>query len=96
MGLERDSTGWTADAIRTVIAPEYAGTSGARVLAGVLLHCYNPVNYPLDITDLCILDHQLRAMAWGVLRLRVEGGIEPHLVIDGFDQVIDIYGKPQS
>jgi len=94
MGLEHDDTTLTADAIRAVTTAPHFGSGGARVLASVLLHCYNPDRYRLDISDLCMLDRELVAMAWGVMRLRV-AGVEPHQVIPGFDQVIEIYGEQQ-
>lgn len=48
-------------------------TGGVHALAGVLLHCYDPHCYRLDITDLCVMDPERQALAWAVLELRVSG-----------------------
>jgi len=56
-------------------------TGGSQALAGVILHCYNHYDYPLDITELCRLDRTRLAWAWAVLRLRVSG-TEPHEILD--------------
>ena len=46
---------------------QHAGTSGARVCAAVLLALYNGARFPMDITDLRILDGKLFAAAFDVI-----------------------------
>lgn len=72
---------------------ENTGTSGARSLARVLLHAYNHLDQPLDITEICLLDTERQNWAWSILRLRVHG-VEPHEVATdkrAFEVVIDNY-----
>jgi hypothetical protein len=45
----------------------HVGTSGARVCAAVLLGLYNGARFPMDITDLRILDGKLLAAALDVI-----------------------------
>jgi hypothetical protein len=46
----------------------HAGTSGARVAAGVLLGLYNGQRFPFDLTELRAMDSPLLAAAMDVMR----------------------------
>lgn len=46
---------------------QHVGTSGARVCAAVLLGLYNGVRFPMDLTDLRLLDGKLLAAALDVI-----------------------------
>lgn len=47
------------------VTQQHIGTSGARAAAGVLLALYNGERFPMDLTDLRLLDgqHQKNALA---------------------------------
>lgn len=50
------------------VTQEHIGTSGARAAAGVLLGLYNGTRFPLDLTELRVLDDGLRTAALDVIR----------------------------
>lgn len=49
------------------VTQEHVGTSGARAAAGVLLGLYNGERFPLDLTDLRVLDANNLAHAVAVI-----------------------------
>lgn len=49
------------------ITQEHIGTSGARAAAGVLLGLYNGQRFPLDLTELRVLDAGLLEAALAVI-----------------------------
>ena len=69
------------------------GTSGARAMARVLLHAYNHVTQPLDITELCVLSQPYQEWGWEILKYRVHGHEPDELVADmrAFERVVDKY-----
>lgn len=50
----------------------HSGTSGARACAGVLLGLYNGRRFPMDLTDLRLLDDDLRVAAIAVINSDAE------------------------
>lgn len=50
------------------VTQEHIGTSGARASAGVLLGLYNGSRFPFDLTELRLLDNELRDAALEVIR----------------------------
>jgi hypothetical protein len=46
---------------------QHPGTSGARACAGVLLSLYNGARFPMDLTDLRVMDAALVAHAIAVI-----------------------------
>lgn len=51
---------------------QHPGTSGARVCAGVLLGLYNGERFPLDLTELRVLDDELLQSAIAVIHSDAE------------------------
>lgn len=49
------------------LTQEHRGTSGARAAAGVLLGLYNGTRFPLDLTDLRVLDDEFLRAALAVI-----------------------------
>lgn len=50
------------------VTQAHVGTSGARIAAGVLLGLYNGTRFPFDLTELRVLDSELREAAFDVIK----------------------------
>lgn len=74
-------------AILKLIPLAQGNTGGSRVAAQVLLSAYNGGEFQLNIVDLGNLDRANYAAALGVIRGRVELGIEPHTVVEHGDRI---------
>ena len=76
-------------AIIKLLPTALGNTGGSRVAAQVLLSAYNGNAFQLDIVDLCNLDKEHYAAALGVIRGRVELGIEPHTLVNNGDKIFE-------
>jgi hypothetical protein len=63
--------------------------SGGRAAARILLSTYNGKSWPVDITELCVLDPDNQAMAMTVIRGRAEIRTEPHDLLKDGRAIID-------
>lgn len=85
------------NAVKSLV--ELAGKScgSSRAAAAVLLSAYDPVEYPLDITELCLFDPDYFAAAMLVISLRVWHNREPHeCILNGsaiFDMLVADWGE---
>ncbi|ORJ61341.1 DUF7673 family protein [Geothermobacter hydrogeniphilus] len=76
-----------AGAVEKLVPIALQDTSGSRAAAQVLLSAYNGSEWQLDVTDLCVLDHEHYHAALAVIRGRVELLIEPHKLIHDGDSI---------
>lgn len=71
-------------AVNKLVRLANSSCGSSRAAAAVLLSAYDPANYPLEITELCLFDEEYLAAAMVVISLRVWNGREPHnFLIDG-------------
>lgn len=84
-------------AVNKLIRLANSSCGSSRAAAAVLLSAYDPTNYPLEITELCLFDEEYLAAAMMVISLRVWNGKEPHeLLVDGgsvFRRLVDDWGN---
>ena len=84
-------------AVNKLVRLANSSCGSSKAAAAVLLSAYDPANYPLEITELCLFDEEYLAAAMMVISLRVWNGREPHeFLIDGrdvFQRMIDDWGR---
>jgi len=72
-------------------------TGGGRVMAQVLLSCYNGDSFQLDVVDLCNLDQENYEIAITIIRGRYEVRCEPQDMIENgskiFRELWDQWGQ---
>lgn len=84
-------------AVNKLLALAKTDCGSSRAAAAVLLCAYDASRYPLDITELCLLDADHLSAAMMVISLRVWNGQEPHEHItngsDKFAALINDWGQ---
>ncbi len=79
---------YTIQAIRWCLE-DAVGTGSARIIAKILLNCYNERAYPkVELAGLGSLDTSRFAMVMGIMQLR-HMGIEPHQIVNDGDNCMD-------
>ncbi len=97
---EADEAGWVESLRRLFAIAEGQDTGSARVIASVLAGCYNGHRFPMDLTDLRLLDADRFEQVLNVLRLDNAPKKEVHCYFDNggqrFEAMIEKFGLEQD
>lgn len=84
MNIETITPKAYAEAVAALVPVALTATSGGRAAAQVLLGTYNAHEFHVDLSDLLLLDGELREAALTVIAGRVHFNTEPHrLLVEG-------------
>lgn len=81
------------NAIKSLVELANKSCGSSKAAAAVLLSAYDPAEYPLDISELCLFDPDYLASAMTVISLRVCNGREPQYFIHNGIEVFRLIAK---